>query len=161
MCSPCTNCSLTICSRHQSSSLLRINSFQVSPREGIATSITLRESKLIILKLFLSRSWEWLSESELKRRLSAEGKGLVFSHVGVQNNSKKVLGIRFYYYAKLERHFAIVLYTNMAREWKPRITSGAYKWEGYKRQFTWVSQRGKTKFSYLSRVSRVGDKLNS
>ena len=47
------------------------------------------------------------------------------SHVGVQNNSEKnILGISFYYYAKLERHFATVLYTNMAvssREWKPRI----------------------------------------
>ena len=46
-------------------------------------------------------------------------------HVGVQDNSAKtLLGIWFYYYAKLERHFAIVLYTNMAlssREWKPRI----------------------------------------
>ena len=47
------------------------------------------------------------------------------SHVGVQNYSKKILlGIWFYYYAKLERHFAIVLYTNMvvsSRKWKPRI----------------------------------------
>ena len=47
-------------------------------------------------------------------------------HVGVQNNNEKnILGIRFYYYAKLERHFAIVLYTNMAvlsHEWKPRIS---------------------------------------
>ena len=37
---------------------------------------------------------------------------------------KCLLGIWFYYYAKLERHFAIVLYTNLAvssREWKPRI----------------------------------------
>ena len=36
--------------------------------------------------------------------------------------AKKVLGIWFYYYAKLERHFGIVLCTNMAvssREWKP------------------------------------------
>ena len=46
-------------------------------------------------------------------------------HVGVQNNSEKnLLGIWFYYYANFERHFAIVLYTNMAvssREWKPSI----------------------------------------
>ena len=46
-------------------------------------------------------------------------------HVGEQNNSEKsLLGIWFYYYAKLEWHFAIVLYTNMAvllREWKQRI----------------------------------------
>ena len=46
-------------------------------------------------------------------------------HVGVQNNSEKsLLGIWLYYYAKLERHFAIVLYTNMAassRECNPRI----------------------------------------
>ena len=46
-------------------------------------------------------------------------------HVGVQNNSEKsLLGFRFFYYAKLERHFVIVLYTSMAvssREWKPRI----------------------------------------
>ena len=46
-------------------------------------------------------------------------------HVGVHNNSEKILlGIWFYYYATLERHFAFVLYTNMAvlsREWKPRI----------------------------------------
>ena len=36
-------------------------------------------------------------------------------HVGVQNNSKKrFLGILFYYYANLERHFALVLYTNSA-----------------------------------------------
>ena len=35
-------------------------------------------------------------------------------HIGVQNNSEKgLLGIWFYYYAKPERHFAIVLYTNM------------------------------------------------
>ena len=36
---------------------------------------------------------------------------------------KSHLGIWFCYYAKLERHFAIVLYTNMAVsscEWKPR-----------------------------------------
>ena len=46
-------------------------------------------------------------------------------HVGVPNNSEKsLLGVWSYYYPKLERHFAIVLYTNMAvssREWKPRI----------------------------------------
>ena len=46
-------------------------------------------------------------------------------HVGVQNNSdKSVLGIWFYYHAKLEQHLPIVLYTNMAgspRDWKPRI----------------------------------------
>ena len=46
-------------------------------------------------------------------------------HVGVQNSSEKnLLGTCFYYYATLERHFAIVLYTNMAvssHEWKPRI----------------------------------------
>ena len=46
-------------------------------------------------------------------------------HVGVQNNSKTILlGIWFYYYAKLEQHFVFVLYTNMAMsscEWKPRI----------------------------------------
>ena len=39
--------------------------------------------------------------------------------------AKKVfLGIWFYHHAKLERHFAIVLYTNMAvssRKWKSRI----------------------------------------
>ena len=44
------------------------------------------------------------------------------SHVGVHNNSEKNLSwIWFYYYAKRERHFAIMLYTNMAvssREWK-------------------------------------------
>jgi len=43
------------------------------------------------------------------------------SHVRVQDSSGKS---RFYYCAKLERHFAIVLYTNMAvssREWKPRL----------------------------------------
>ena len=40
------------------------------------------------------------------------------------NSEKSLLGIWFYYYAKLERHFAIVLCTNMAvssREGKPRI----------------------------------------
>ena len=45
-------------------------------------------------------------------------------HVRVQNNSEKsLLELLFYYYAKLERHFAIVLYNNMAvssSEWKPR-----------------------------------------
>ena len=36
-------------------------------------------------------------------------------HVGVHNNREKVLfGILFYYYAKFERHFAIVVYTNIA-----------------------------------------------
>ena len=38
--------------------------------------------------------------------------------------AKKVFWGWFYYYAKLERHFAIDLYTNMAvssRQWKPRI----------------------------------------
>ena len=36
-------------------------------------------------------------------------------HVDVQNNNVKGFsGISFYYYAKLERHFAVVLYTNMA-----------------------------------------------
>ena len=36
------------------------------------------------------------------------------THVGVQNNSEKSpLGIWLYYYAKLQRHFVIVLYTNM------------------------------------------------
>ena len=36
-------------------------------------------------------------------------------HVGMHNNSEKILwGILFYYYAKFERHFAIVLYTNIA-----------------------------------------------
>ena len=42
----------------------------------------------------------------------------------LNNRETSLLGIWFYYYAKLERHFAIVLYTNMAvssREWKPRI----------------------------------------
>ena len=47
------------------------------------------------------------------------------SHVGVQNNSEKILlGIWFYYYVKHEWHLAIVLYTNMAvssHEWKPRM----------------------------------------
>ena len=52
---------------------------------------------------------------------------------------KGLLGIWFYYYAKLERHFAIVLYTNVAvssREWKPRVACVAgnlaflhLKWE--------------------------------
>ena len=46
-------------------------------------------------------------------------------HVGVQNNKEKsILGILCHFYAKLERHFTIALYTNMAfssREWKPRI----------------------------------------
>ena len=56
-------------------------------------------------------------------------------HVNVQNNSaKSLLGIRFCYYDSIidyillllnhERHFAMVLFTNMAfssREWKPRI----------------------------------------
>ena len=46
-------------------------------------------------------------------------------HIGVQNNSEKnLLGLWLYHYAKLERRFAIVFYTNMAvssREWKPRI----------------------------------------
>ena len=38
-------------------------------------------------------------------------------HVGVQNNGEKsLLGIWPYYYAKLERHFAIVLYTNMSAQ---------------------------------------------
>ena len=45
--------------------------------------------------------------------------------VGVlKNNEKSLLEIWFYYYAKRERHFAIVLYTNIAvasRQWKPRI----------------------------------------
>ena len=44
---------------------------------------------------------------------------------------KSLLGIRFYYYAKLERHFAIVLYTNIAvssRERKPRILSLGLEW---------------------------------
>ena len=36
-------------------------------------------------------------------------------HVSVQNDSEKsLLGIWFYYYAKRERHFDSVLYTNMA-----------------------------------------------
>ena len=35
-------------------------------------------------------------------------------HISEQNNSEKsLLGIWFYYYAEPERHFAIVLYTNM------------------------------------------------
>ena len=46
-------------------------------------------------------------------------------HVSVHNNSEKsLLGIWFYYYTKHERHFAIVMCTNIAvssREWKPRI----------------------------------------
>ena len=43
-------------------------------------------------------------------------------HVGVQNNNEKnLLGIRFYYYEKLERHYAIVLYTNMAAKINPEI----------------------------------------
>ena len=45
--------------------------------------------------------------------------------VGVlKNNAKSLLEIWFYYYSKRERHFAIILYTNIAvasREWKPRI----------------------------------------
>ena len=37
------------------------------------------------------------------------------SHVGVHNNREKILlGILFYYYLKLKRNFAIVLYTNIA-----------------------------------------------
>lgn len=39
---------------------------------------------------------------------------------------KRVMRIWFYYYAKLERHFAIDLYTNIAvssHEWKPRIVN--------------------------------------
>ena len=43
---------------------------------------------------------------------------------------KKGLGIWGYYYAKLERHFASVLYTNMpvsSREWKPRIDLFSHK----------------------------------
>jgi len=56
-------------------------------------------------------------------------------HVGVQNNSEKsLLGLWFCYHAKLERHFAIVLYTNMAIsscEWKPRIGCAyASMWPG-------------------------------
>ena len=47
-------------------------------------------------------------------------------HVNVQNNSgDRLLGTWFYYYAKLEQHFAIVLYTNMAissHEWKPAFS---------------------------------------
>ena len=43
----------------------------------------------------------------------------------VQNNSEKsLLGIWFYNYAKPERNFAVVLFTNMvvsSREYKPRI----------------------------------------
>ena len=36
-------------------------------------------------------------------------------HVGVHNNRERILlAILFYYYAKFERHFAIVLYTNIA-----------------------------------------------
>ena len=36
-------------------------------------------------------------------------------HAAVHINGEKILlGILFYYYAKLERHFAIVLYTNIA-----------------------------------------------
>ena len=46
-------------------------------------------------------------------------------HVDVQNNSEKsLLGLSFFYYAKWERQFAIVLYTDKAvspREWKSRI----------------------------------------
>mgnify|MGYP006896103151 CR=1 FL=1 len=67
------------------------------------------------------------------------------SHVGVQNNSEKsLLGIWFYYYAKLERHFAIVLYTNMAvssSEWKPRIASGRTK-GAHEKSFVFVHQHG-------------------
>ena len=53
------------------------------------------------------------------------------SHVGVQKNSEKShLGVWLYYYGKLERHFAIVLHTNIAvssREWKPRIAQLSLK----------------------------------
>ena len=48
-------------------------------------------------------------------------------HIGVQNNGdRSLLGIWFYYYAKRERHFAIVLCTNMSassRECNPTISS--------------------------------------
>ena len=64
---------------------------------------------------------EHLYESWLDRDFSRDVTSamLVYSTI-----VKKVLFIRFYYHAKLERHFAIVLYTNMAvssREWKPRL----------------------------------------
>ena len=54
-------------------------------------------------------------------------------HVRVQSNSEKgLLGIWFYDYAKLEPHFAIVLFTNMAFspcEWKPWVRIRSYmKW---------------------------------
>ena len=45
-------------------------------------------------------------------------------HVCIKKSREKVLGIWLYYYAKLVRHFAIVLYTNMAvlsRKWKHPI----------------------------------------
>ena len=64
-------------------------------------------------------------------------------HVGVQNNSEKsLLGLWFYYYAKLKRNFAIVLYTNMAtssRDWKPRISCiFGHKWHSDKLLDTWA-----------------------
>ena len=83
------------------------------------------------------QGWYWLPATAklwIKAMAVRKAPGRLFSvfmwphrgHIGVQNNSEKsLLGIWFYYYAKLERHFAIVLYTNKAvssREWKPRIT---------------------------------------
>ena len=47
-----------------------------------------------------------------------------------EQSRKSLLGIWFYYYAKLERHFAILWYTNLAvssREWKPRIAMKVHK----------------------------------
>ena len=44
-----------------------------------------------------------------------------------RTTAKKVFWDLFYYYPKLKRNFAIVLYTNMAassRDWKPRISLG-------------------------------------
>ena len=82
------------------------------------------------------QGWYWLPATAklwIKAMAVRKAPGRLFSvfmwphrgHIGVQNNSEKsLLGIWFYYYAKLERHFAIVLYTNKAvssREWKPRI----------------------------------------
>ena len=74
----------------------------------------------------------WYEIYILPRKTTLESKAREFQHkllnrtvyfrfsraamFGVQKSSENsLLGICFYYYAKLERHFAVALYTNMAR----------------------------------------------
>ena len=75
-------------------------------------------------------------------------------YVGVQNNGdRSLLGIWFYYYAKLERHFAIVLYTNMSassRECNLRITHIA----ALEPRFQWFERLIPLSTKLTSRASR-------